>query len=152
LHRQTHTMTQEDKKDLAQTLYIKGGLMQKEIAKQLDVSEVTLVAWKKAGDWDRFKTSIIASKHTQLVRMYEQLAEINTVISERAQGARYATSKEADTLTKITASIRSLETETSASQIIDVSIGVMEFARKVEPEMVDKIAALFNAYIRGKLK
>lgn len=145
-------MTNEEKKEYAKLLYVKDNLSQKEIAERCAVTEQTVTAWKKAGSWDKLKTSLIATKSSELARLYAQLSEINSAIEKKPEGERYANSKEADILTKITAAIRSLETETAISQVIDVSISVLEFARKIDIDKAKELADIFDSYIKNKLK
>ena len=145
-------MTNEEKKEYAKLLFVKDNLSQKEIAERCVVTGQTVTAWKKAGNWEKLKTSLIATKSSELARLYAQLSEINSAIEKKSEGERYANSKEADILTKITAAIRSLETETAISQVIDVSISVLEFARKIDIDKAKELADIFDSYIKNKLK
>jgi transcriptional regulator with XRE-family HTH domain len=123
-------MNNAEKKDWAQHLYVKEHLSQKEIAKRVGVREATISGWVNKYDWAKLRQSILATKSTELANLYAQLAALNDHIKGREEGQRYAMAKEADTLSKITSSIRSLETETSISEIVDVFMKFNEFVRQ----------------------
>ena len=55
-----------------------------------------------------------------LQRLYEQMNERHTAIESRPEGKRYANSKEADTMVKLTAAIEKLEAGTSLSTVLEV--------------------------------
>lgn len=63
-----------------------------------------------------------------------------------------ATSKEADAIAKITASIQRLETETSLAEIVEVARDFIEFASAIDLVMAKKITKLFDIYITDKAK
>lgn len=75
--------------------------------------------WVNDEKWDTLRVSIILTKEQQLHRIYSQINELNTHIESKAVGTRYANSKEADTLSKLTKSAKDLETETGISEIIE---------------------------------
>ncbi|MGV3705441.1 MAG: hypothetical protein ACO1NU_08685 [Arcticibacter sp.] len=63
-----------------------------------------------------------------------------------------ATSKEADSLLKLSASINRLEIETSIGETVEVARGVLEFIRQNNLEDAKKLTAWFDLYIQSKLK
>lgn len=63
-----------------------------------------------------------------------------------------ATSKEADSLLKISASINRLEVETSIAEIVEVARAVIEFIRQNNLEDAKKFTTWFDLFINSKLK
>lgn len=63
-----------------------------------------------------------------------------------------ATSKEADVLSKLTASINRLEVETSIGEIYEVAKQAIDIARGESHDFAKKVTALFDTLIQTKLK
>lgn len=137
-------------KEYAKSLYIGGGLTQKEIAERVSVTEKTLAKWIKEGKWDNLKKSLLTTKENQLSFLYDQLDFLNTDISKR--DFKVAVGKEADTIIKLTASINRLETETSIGDIVEVARNFIEFVRQQDLELAKIITNLFDVFITAKMK
>jgi transposase len=142
----------EQRKDWAKLLYTKEHLSQKEIAERTGVSAVTINKWAKEGEWQKLRQSMLTTKETQIARLYEQLDELNSVIQSRDPGERYANSKEADTLTKLTAAIKSMETDASIADITEVGKRLLEWLRPQNPDKAIEVARLFDDFIKDCLK
>jgi transposase len=145
-------LNREQKKELAQLLYTRNNFTQKEVAKKVGVSEVTMSKWLNAGNWDALKTSITATREEQLRRLYLQLAEYNTAIESRKQGERYPNSKEADAMNKIASVIEKLERETGAVDILNVSKKMLDWLRKFDLKKAQELSALFDAFLKDNLR
>lgn len=63
-----------------------------------------------------------------------------------------ATSKEADSLLKISAAINRLEVETSLGETVEVARSFIEFVRQDDLEQAKKITAFFDVYIQTIIK
>lgn len=63
-----------------------------------------------------------------------------------------ATSKDADIISKITASIKRLETETSIGDTVEVARSFIEFVSAQDLEFAKKITGYFDLYINDKMK
>lgn len=137
-------------KEYAKSLYIGGGLTQKEIAERVSVTEKTLAKWIKEGKWDSLKKSLLTTKQNQLSFLYDQLDFLNTDISKR--DFKVAVGKEADTIIKITAAINRLETETSIGDTVEVARNFIEFVRPQDLELAKTITNLFDVFITAKMK
>ena len=145
-------MEKNQKQEWAKLLFIKEGLSQKEIAAKAGVSESTVSRWAAAENWDKLKISLVVTKEEELARLYMQLRELNDAVMKRPEGERFVSNKEADTLTKLTASIRSLETECSLSDKISVSRQFLEWVRKFDLAQAQSYSDLFDAFIKESLK
>lgn len=137
------------KRDFAKMLYLNNeGISQKEIAQRAGVSEVSVSKWIKAEKWDTLKVSLLTTKAEQLNLLYNQLSALNDEIKGR--DSKYASSKEADTIIKITAAIRNLEIETSIAEKVETGQQFLTFIRRTGGLDLSKdIAKHFDAYIKS---
>lgn len=145
-------LNRESKKRIAKELYLTGKHQQKEIAKMVGAAENTIGRWIKEGKWELLRSNMTTTKESVLSNWYAQLAEINRAITGRDEGQRMPTKGEADTLIKISAAIKKLETETGISEIISVCTGLCEFVRRYDVAKAQEISDHFNAYIEHKMK
>ena len=145
----------KQKKDLqewAKFLYLKTDITQEEIATRVGVTRKTIGTWIKDGNWEVLKSSFIITKEQELRRIYMQINELNSAIEIRDEGQRYATSTEADTLSKLSAAARKLETDTSIAEIVDVFIGFSDFLYEQDPVKAKEWVPIQDAYIKEKLR
>ncbi|MGZ3753590.1 MAG: hypothetical protein ACXVAY_01445 [Mucilaginibacter sp.] len=137
-------------REYARVLYVSENLSNKELAERVGVTEKTIARWIEDGDWKRFRKSLLTTRQNQLNLMYDQLDWLNLEISMR--DIRVASSKEADTIMKLTASIKNLEVETSIGEIVEVARDFIDFVRKTDLEMAKKITSLFDMFIQNKMR
>lgn len=129
-----------------------GQYQQKEIAELVGVTVQTISRWVNAEKWDVELASLTITKDKQLARYYSQINEINEAISMREPGQRFANSKEADTLLKLSSAAQKLESETGVRDIINVSIGLLEWVRGFDTDKAKELSDLFDGYIKTKLQ
>ena len=141
----------ENKKEVAKTLFLKGDLTQKDIAEKVGISEVTLSKWVNVGKWGMLRSTLVATRDEHLARLYMQLGELNDRVMKRPEGERFVNSKEADTLSKLTASIRSLELQSSLTETINVCVAIVRWLRGFDLQKAKEVSTLFDTYIKGKL-
>jgi len=141
-----------DKKEFAKLLFTKEKLSSKEVADRANIPLRTIQEWIRKEKWEDFRTTLIMTKEEELRRLYAQLRELNDMIEGKPEGQRYANTKEADTLVKITSAIRQLETETSVAAIIDVAQAVVKWTRSFDIEKSKELTNLFDAFIKDKLR
>lgn len=142
----------DQKKEWAKELYLKGSLTQKEIAEKVGSSAVTINKWVEVGKWKTLKQSMLITRESQLNRLYMQLDELTTNIMGRETGNRFANSKEADTIGKLTNAIKSMETEASIADIVEVCKRVLNWLRPVNPTSAKIVAGIFDDFIKHVLK
>jgi len=145
------TLTLRQKKDWAKLLYLKTQMNQKEIAAKVQTTEKTLGKWVKTGKWDVLKSSFTITKEQELRRIYQQISSLNDAIEGREEGKRFPDGKEADTLSKMASAARSLETDTSISQIIDTSMEIVRWIQETDFEKAKELSDYFDAFIKHKL-
>ena len=141
-----------EKKDWAKLLFTREGLTQKEIAAKIGVSAQSMTKWVKDNEWDRLRQSLLVTRDEQLKRLYMQLDELNSMIMKRPAGERFANSKEADTISKLTVSIRTMETDASIADIVEVCKRVLNYLRPISPTKAKETAEIFDDFIRDTLK
>ena len=144
-------LTNQQKKEWASVLYLKENLTQSEIAEKVGVSRITVNKWIKTEKWEERKTGITLTKQEQINNMYRQVAEINKAIASRDDGERFATSKEADILGKLSSAIKKMESDIGISDIITTGTQFIECLRPVDLDMAKQITRLFDAFIKDRL-
>ncbi len=146
------SLTNEQKKDWAKMLFLRENLMQKEIADKVGVSQKTMSAWVTRENWNQLRSSLIITKEEELRRIYMQINELNTYIFSREEGQRFANSKEADTLNKLAATARSLETDLSLSETIEVFKQFLNHIKKDDLARAQEITRYCDDFIRHLLR
>ena len=145
----TKQLSIEQKKEWAKSLFIGGDLTQKEIALKVGVAEKTMSKWASENGWEKLRKSLLTTKAEQLRMLYDQLQLQNENIRDTTG---FASTKEADSILKMTAAIKNLETETSVGQIIEVAQSFIRFVQKDSLEDAKNITKWFDNYIKEKLK
>ena len=90
-----------EQKEKAHYLYLTTNKTQKAIAKVLEVTEQTMSAWVREGNWAEEKKTKFYSPDQEIHHLYEELREINSNIEQREEGKRYATKEELEIKAKI---------------------------------------------------
>lgn len=142
----------KQRKEWAKLLFTSTSDTQKEIAARVCVTEKTLSDWINKEKWRKLKASLVITKKEELGRIYNQIFELNTAIESRQEGERYATNREADTLSKLAASAKSLEIETSVAEIINVFIDFTDWLRNENLALAQQLIELQDEYIKTKLR
>lgn len=136
----------------AQLLYCREHRTQKEIAETIGISERTIGKWKEDFGWEALRKSMLKTKEEQLKDLYAQIEQFNRYIKQKPDGFRFADSKEADALKKITSAIKDLETELNISLIIEVGIEMTKFFREFDYAVAKELADKFDEFIKHKVK
>lgn len=144
-------LTNVQKKEWARLLFTRENLTQAEIAERVGVSRVTVNKWIHAGNWEQLKVSITITREEQLKNMYRQLAELNSVISEREKGIRFPTAAEADAISKLANAIKKLETDVGLADITSVFSDLLKWLRAFDPEQARQVTPTLDAYVKSKL-
>lgn len=145
------TLSRQQQKEFARTLYLRENLTQAEVAERVGVSRQTIVRWVNDGQWDELKASLSMTAEEQIRNLQRQIIEINASILERDPGHRYATAKEADTIVKITTAINKLQTEAGIHEIVGVGAAFIDFLRTVDMEKTREFTRLFDAFLKAKI-
>jgi hypothetical protein len=95
---------------------------------------------------------MLVTRQEQLNRLYMQLEELNNHIMKREEGERFANSKEADSISKLAIAIKTMETEASIADIVEVSKRLLNWMRKYNDSRTVEIANIFNDFIKDSMK
>ena len=144
-------LNNSQKKQWAQTLYLRENLTQLEIAERVGVSRVTVSKWVRDGKWEEQKAGITLTRQEQVANLYRQVAEINRTIATRHEGERFPNSKEADILGKLSAAIRNMEQETGIADVISVLTAFIEWLRPLDLYKAKELTRLADAFIKDRL-
>ena len=139
----------DNKRQIARTLFVQGGMTQKEIASKLEVTEQTISRWAKKDHWDELKKNLMSGKQEILRSLYTELQKLQTIIEENGG---VADSKQADIRRKLITDIRQLETRYSVSQTVQVGMGFCEFLKEIDFELAGKISQYFQAFIDEQIE
>ena len=141
------------KKEWAKDLFLSDQtITQKEVAERVETSTVTMNKWVEQGGWKQLRDSLLITRESQLRRMYMQLDELNTGIMNREPGKRFADPKEAETIRKLTNAIRSLETESSIADVVEVCKRLLNWLKPINPTLAKIVAGVFDDFIKYVLK
>ncbi len=144
-------LTNIQKKDWARMLFLKENLTQGEIAERVGVARATINRWAQAEKWEEQKVGLTLTRETQVASLYRQVAEINRAIMEKPEGQRFADSKEADILGKLSSAIRKLENEVGISETISVLTRFIEWLKSLDMAKAKELVQLADAFIRNSL-
>ena len=144
-------ITNRQKRDLARVLFCKENLTMQEVAEKVGVSRQTVSKWARDDKWEEQKAGVTLTKEEQIKNLYRQVAELNRSILEREEGARYATIAEADTISKLSAAIRKMESETGIADIISVGIKFIEWIRKADIDRAKEMAEVWDLFVKDQL-
>jgi len=139
------------KKEWAQLLFTKEDLSQSEIAKKTGVSQQTISKWAISGEWERLRASLVRTKSYEIMRLYNQLIQLNSEIENKEAGKRYASSKEMDIIVKLTAAIKNLENEIAVGQVIDVFKEYHDFLNETDSMEAKRQIVYADAFIRHRI-
>ena len=148
----------QKKHTLAFKLYVDNRLDQKLIAEITGITEKTITTWKKndkkrGSDWDEERRNALLGAENQMrrtVRMYDQLM---TQIENRKKPHNIPNSKEADILSKLSASIEKLRTDITLfakQEVLKDAISFLQNKYRRNPEKVLMYMEMSHEYLMGK--
>ncbi len=143
--------TKNNNRELAQVLFLQGGMQKKDIAEKLGVSQQTITTWAKADNWDALKKNLLTGKQQILAQLYDELEEFNRMIKEK-EDYKVATSREADARRKLIKDIKDLETKYNIAQTTQVAMDFCEFLKPVDYNLAQSMVEYFNAFIQDQVE
>lgn len=142
----------EQKKALARDLYLLGSYTYEEIATKVGTQRQTISRWAKAGGWEDLKAGMSVTREEILKRLYQQLNNINAIILEREPNERFANSKEADAMAKLSATIKNMEIDVGISDIISVGMRFGEWLRRVDLDKAKEYVKYWDLFLKEQIK
>lgn len=144
-------LSNEQKKELAKTIFLHENISQQEIAERVNTRPATISKWAKDGKWNELKVSISITKEEQLKNLYNQLRALNEEISTRKE-KNYAFPGEADTITKLANAIAKMEGEVGVADIISVISKFLDWMRDYDLKKAQELTPLFDSFIQQQLR
>jgi transposase len=134
-------LSNKKKQELAERMFIEEGMSGKAIASELEVSEVTISAWRKKGNWDDRRSQVLSAPHKIKEIL---LRELNNV----ASGLK--PSIDADALAKISRVVEAVSSKTSTQIVITVFKEFDNWMAEQDPEMAVKFTEFHKSFILYK--
>lgn len=147
-------ITIAQKKEHAKLLYtVEGVTVQKELAERVGVSAQTINKWIHSEDWEALRSSVLLTKEAELRRLYRRFTFLNDLIEERETSEKKPVSNaEADSLVKISAAIKNLETDVSASESMEVLKNFINSVRSHNLDLAKQITRYADQFIKTLIK
>nr|DAL82915.1 MAG TPA: putative transcription regulator [Caudoviricetes sp.] len=139
-----------DKKGIAKLLYLVGNYTQEEIADKVGTTRQTVSRWVKAENWEEIKASVTITPAQIIAQWNRQIVEINKKINARPDGERFATTQEADALSKLAGSIKKLEADIGVPDCVSVAMRFLSWLRPLDIEAAKQFNNLFDAFIKDQ--
>lgn len=139
-----------DKKGIAKSLYLDGNYTQEEIADKVGTTRQTVSRWVKAENWEEIKASVTITPAQIIAQWNRQIVEINKKINARPDGERFATTQEADALSKLAGSIKKLEADIGVPDCVSVAMRFLSWLRPLDIEAAKQFNNLFDAFIKDQ--
>ena len=139
-----------DKKGIAKSLYLDGNYTQEEIADKVGTTRQTVSRWVKAENWEEIKASVTITPAQIIAQRNRQIVEINKKINARPDGERFATTQEADALSKLAGSIKKLEADIGVPDCVSVAMRFLSWLRPLDIEAAKQFNNLFDAFIKDQ--
>lgn len=145
----SQAVTMQKKKDHARLIFLtEPSVTQKEIAKRVGTSEVTLSKWVNTEGWEKVRFDSDFQKRENLKKLLIQLKDHNDSIMNREEGLRSPTSKEMDVTIKLTGAIKNLESERTIPQVVDVMKDYFDWLRSRDLEEAKRQLSTVDSYIK----
>jgi transposase len=138
----------ERKKRLAYTLYVENGFEQKVIAQITGITEKSISNWKVEGNWEADKEEARMGFEQQRRRIRKHIDTLLTQVEERDPPHNVPNSKEADVLSKLTASAKALQTELSFAHKAEAGKQFIQFIQQVHGQQkAIEVVELWHEYL-----
>ena len=139
-------LSYDQKREWAKTLYTKENKAIVDIALIVVADEVIVRSWIQDGSWDQVKRSLLISKTTQLENLYTAMEIVTNRMATEPEPAKII--KDLELVTKYTAAIKNLESETGVPYIVQVAEVFTTWLLRRDPGLSRTVTTFFDAFIR----
>lgn len=136
-------------RDLAYNLYVMHGYSQKDIATYVGVSEQTISAWQKKGQWDAAKAAHSITTDTLIIDL---LVECSRIRDYARNENRILTNKETDMLVKLSSSIKNLKRGNDPATAIGVMKSFTSWLMQSDLELAKTIVDKQKDFVRSLIE
>jgi tRNA uridine 5-carbamoylmethylation protein Kti12 len=140
-------LSYNERKEWAKALFTHHDKTIEDIALSVGTDNATVRGWIAAGGWNAIKRSLLISKDAQLQHMYDMLEALNQKVKEDP----VKNTKDLDAIIKYTAAIKNLETDTTISNIIEVSDLFLRWLRRRDLDLAKKLTVQFDTFVQQKI-
>lgn len=142
-------MKTAEKKQLAQSLYVKSQMNRNKIAENVQITEKTLRKWIEEGDWDKQKDALQITRPQLLQEAYSQLKAINEKI--RDEFGNVPNKELSDAKGVVRKEIELLSNQ-PVHRYIEVFEDFIDWLRQNDPKELTKFASLSMQFINQLTK
>ncbi|MCW3121908.1 MAG: hypothetical protein JWQ38_1400 [Flavipsychrobacter sp.] len=126
------------------------GMSQKQIAKEVGVSERTIYTWIHQYAWEELKRAAYQAPAKIADNFYSQLIELQDSIAKREPGNRFPTPQEAEISRKLLVCIEKVKKTTSLPQSMQVLESFRNFTRNKNPQFTKVLVQYTGEFLEGK--
>lgn len=141
----------QQKKEYAKMLYLKGGLTQAEIADRSGLSRQTISSTIKKDKWDILKAETAMTDEEMILQIRQQINEVKQEIDSRAADKRKYTPADLDGLRKLYKTMKELKGEATVADMISFGEKFISYVRPIDSEFTKTFSDLYSAFITDKL-
>ena len=139
----------DNKKALAQLLYVENGLTRREVSDMVGGAETTITNWSEKGNWKTLRVSVIGSRQKTIERLYAALNDVLTI--PKGEGKK-TTQKEKKLIPQQTAAISNIDRTQDIAFYVSVLREFLQFIRPLDLSLTQNIAEYINSFIQKKIR
>jgi hypothetical protein len=140
------------KKEWAKQLFVKGELSQKDISAKVGISEQTICKWVKDGKWETMRKTLMTTKSEILHDLYDTLEAMKKEAKLAATDGDPATKPDTDGIYKLTLAIKKLEVDTGIGEMIETGTRFIKFVQNEDLSLAQEITKWFDLFVESRLK
>ena len=134
----------------AQHLYFQTDLTKTQIAELLNISRSSLHFWIRENNWDRLKKSAAHLPSLLAENCYHIIAHFTESLLSECRVMRPITHQEADTLHKLTLTVKKLKTQSTLNEAMEMFAFFMESVKAKSAGLAESITPHVNAFIASR--
>lgn len=140
------SLTNEQKKAWAKTIFLRENKTQREIAEEVGVREATISKWVK--EWEHLKLNLLQTREERYLATLIQLQNLDNEIAK----VGYPDSKQGDIRRKLVADLNDLEQEADIRTVSEVGQAILKYIKPINPNNAAIVGSIINDYIKHLLK